>query len=84
MLLKPRSSQGKKGVQIHQGVYDAYYTGELTIFVYNLSNNYLEISAGDRIAQGVIIPVWESSFEEGKIPDTRGKRGPRGLGSTGR
>jgi len=85
MLLKPRSSQGKRGIQIHQGVYDAYYTGELTIFVYNHTDDYYKIEKGDKIAQGVFVPVWSVEFVEGKIPELdESKRGERGLGSTGR
>lgn len=89
-----RSSFGKKGLRVHPGVVDSGYRGEITIFVYNLSDQnarntmYVEdngyaILKGDKVAQLLILPVPAVEMEE---TDDLGwsSRGANGFGSTGR
>ncbi len=71
LLLFPRSSNAKKGVRIANGtgVIDQDYCGpedELFAYLHNFGNEPYTIEAGDRIMQGVIVPVARGiTFEEG-------------------
>jgi dUTP pyrophosphatase len=61
------------------------YRGEICIIVENigmLSSFPYEIKKGDRIAQGVICPVFQAVFIEGELNET--ERGEGGFGSTGK
>ena len=65
------------------GVIDSDYRGEIMVALYNHSNESLEISHGDRIAQLVLTPYITASFIEADILEDS-KRGEGGFGSTGR
>ena len=41
---------------------DSGYRGEVGVLVHNLSNEVIEIECGERIAQGVICPVYQANF----------------------
>ena len=75
----------KKGVAPANkvGVIDSDYRGEIMVALYNHSNESLEISHGDRIAQLVLTPYITASFIETDILEDS-KRGEGGFGSTGR
>jgi dUTP pyrophosphatase len=77
-----RSSQGKKGITIPHsvGVIDSDYRGNLKVLLKNIGEDPYEISAGDRIAQLVIMPVLLPEFKD-IWNDTQ--RGTGGFGSTG-
>ena len=77
-----RSSQGKKGITIPHsvGVIDSDYRGNLKVLLKNISDDPYKISAGDRIAQLVIMPVLLPAFVDA-WNDT--SRGTGGFGSTG-
>lgn len=75
----------KKGVAPANkvGVIDSDYRGEIMVALYNHSNEALEISHGDRIAQLVLTPYVTASFiETDSLEDS--ERGNGGFGSTGR
>lgn len=86
LLITSRSSLFKKGLQLANsvGVIDQDYHGpkdELHLSLRNVSDNAVEVKMGDRLAQGLILPIervadWE---EVEKIKDD--SRG--GYGSTG-
>ncbi len=65
------------------GVIDQDYHGasdEIHLFVYNFTDEPVEVKRGDRLAQALIIPIQKVEFEEvKKIKDE--SRG--GFGSTG-
>ena len=64
------------------GTVDSGYRGEVGVIVYNYSKEPVTIHPGDRIAQGVICPVFEAVFEEvDELDDT--KRGDSAYNSTG-
>ena len=64
------------------GVIDSDYRGEISVALYNDSDIERDIFNGDRIAQLVIIPYKDVSFEwVDSLPET--KRGDGGFGSTG-
>ena len=77
-----RSSQGKKGITIPHsvGVIDSDYRGNLKVLLKNIGDDPYKISAGDRIAQLVIMPVLLPEFKD-IWNDTQ--RGTGGFGSTG-
>lgn len=62
---------------------DSGYRGELGIIVRNLSDTDFLVRKGERIAQGVIAPVFTARFVEcGELPPSA--RGGDGYGSTGK
>ena len=64
------------------GVVDADYRGEITVALYNHSNEEKTVESGDRIAQMVVTPFLHVDFNEVKqLSDT--VRGVGGFGSTG-
>ena len=84
LLLMARSSLfKKKGLILANsvGVIDSDYQGpndQIFIAVYNISDQECTISIGERIAQGLIMPVIQVEFQEGEInAKSRG-----GFGST--
>lgn len=83
--VRGRSGNGvKKGVEVGIGTIDEGYTGEVMVLLYN-HDPYaaVEIKPGDRIAQMLVVPYWQASFEEiDALPDKT--RGAAGFGSTGR
>lgn len=82
----PRSSLGlKHGVTLPNcvGVIDSDYRGEFLVPLINLGEEDFTVKNGDRIAQLVIMPVENVSFNETEtLSDT--VRGEGGFGSTGR
>lgn len=85
MLVHSRSGHGFKfGVRLANGtgIIDSDYRGELMVALHNDGDLPLRITAGDRIAQAMIVPVPQVSFtlvEELSTTD----RGSGGFGSTG-
>lgn len=69
------------------GTVDENFRGEVCMLVVNLSNENIVISSGERIAQGVLCPVYNSYLTnlinvEGISDNT--ERGSSGYGSTGK
>ncbi len=88
--VRPRSGMSLKTmfrVANAPGTVDADYTGDLSVIGNNIGANpflqTVEIKAGDRIAQAVIVPVFQADFEVVDELDTT-KRGSAGFGSTGK
>ncbi len=64
-------------------VIDAHYRGPIAVPIHNDSNEVQIIHHGDRIAQFMLAPVIESSFEEvSELSDS--DRGEGGFGSSGK
>lgn len=84
MMIYSRSGHGKLGVTLANsvGVIDSDYRGEICVMLTNQSCKTFDVQPGDRIAQGMIIPVNQVTFEEGELSDT--ERGTGGFGSTGK
>jgi dUTP pyrophosphatase len=84
--IRPRSGLAYKyGISVlnSPGTIDSDYRGEIKVLLINHSDTSFEIKVGDRIAQGVIQEVIQSSFEEVEnLSET--ERGSGGFGSTGR
>lgn len=82
LQLHIRSSLGIKNITLanNTGIIDSDYRGELFIAVHNESNVSYHIHDGDRIAQGILMPIEQVIIEEGTVDIT--DRGEGGFGST--
>ncbi len=86
LLTFPRSSNAKKGLRLANGtgVIDQDYCGpedEIFIFIHNFSQEPYTVEAGERIAQGVIVPVLRGiTFTESEDMGTENRGG---FGTTG-
>lgn len=86
MQIRPRSGlAAKQGLSIvnSPGTIDSGYTGPLKVILINLGNKDINISKGDRIAQGVIVPVLYVDIEETDTLQNT-ERGVDGFGSSGK
>lgn len=85
-MLLPRSGLGHKhGIVLGNlvGLIDSDYQGELMVSVWNRGQQSFTIEPFERIAQMVIVPVVQASFEQ--VDEfTASERGEGGFGSTGR
>jgi dUTP pyrophosphatase len=84
--IRPRSGLAlKQGITClnSPGTIDADYRGEIGVILINLSNEIQVLNPGDRIAQMVIAPVTQISWEP-TTALTATSRGAGGFGSTGK
>tara|TARA_B100000902_G_C27058417_1_gene787813 strand:- start:360 stop:761 length:402 start_codon:yes stop_codon:yes gene_type:complete len=73
-----RSSLAIKGCSVEGGVIDQDYRGEVKLLL--RTRREMNINAGDRVAQMVILPCWMGTPELNKLDQTRRAEG--GFGST--
>ena len=64
------------------GTVDSGYRGVVGVLCHNLSNEVIDIECGERIAQGVICPVYKANFVEVETLDET-DRGDGAYNSTG-
>ncbi len=86
LLLMPRSSNAKKGILLANsiGVIDEDYCGpedELRLFLLNIGTEPYRLEKGERIAQGMFVPLTRGSFIEPTLWSVENNRG--GFGTTG-
>lgn len=84
-LLLPRSGLGHKhGIVLGNlvGLIDSDYQGQLFVSCWNRSDQPFSIEIGDRIAQLVIVPVVQTTFNLVEEFDVT-ERGNSGFGSSG-
>lgn len=85
-MILPRSGLGHKhGIVLGNlvGLIDSDYQGELMVSCWNRGQTAFTLSVGERIAQLVVVPVVQASFEfVDQFDDS--SRGDGGFGSTGR
>lgn len=80
--------KSKSGLNVNkgitsEGVIDSGYTGSIVCKLYNNSEDFVPIIAGDKITQLVLLPVIMDSVEI--VDEISGyERGDNGFGSTGR
>ena len=83
--IRPRSGlAAKKGISVLNtpGTIDSDYRGEIKVILINLSKETFVVENSLRVAQMVLCPVIQASFEEvEELPNT--SRGDGGFGSTG-
>lgn len=83
----PRSGLGhKKGLVLGNltGVIDSDYQGPLMISLWNRSTENILICDGDAVAQYVIMPVIQTTFEQVSDFENETERGSGGFGHTGK
>ena len=85
LFLLPRSSLGRIRVRLANcvGLIDSDYQGELLVIMENAGREPFPIRRGDRIAQGVFMPVRQAEFLVVDEFDVVTERGTKGFGSTG-
>lgn len=85
-LILPRSGLGHKhGIVLGNlvGLIDSDYQGELMVSVWNRSQTAFTLEPGERLAQYVLVPVIQASFEQvDEFAAT--ERGAGGFGHTGK
>ena len=85
-MILPRSGLGHKhGIVLGNlvGLIDSDYQGELMVSCWNRGNTTFTIEPGDRIAQMVIVPVVQATFDiVDEFEET--DRGTSGFGSSGK
>lgn len=85
LMLAPRSSMSKTTLIIPNsfGVIDADYRGEIKAILHNTSDMPYLIQKGDRLVQGILVPVGALKLlEVTQLTETA--RGTGGIGSTGK
>lgn len=77
------SARTRWSCEVHEGVIDAGYTGELMIGVtYRGPQGHIDVPRGTRLAQYILHPVWDGELVEVlELPQTL--RGNNGWGSSG-
>lgn len=85
LMAKNRSGLSLKGLTKLAQVVDSDYRGQLFVSFYNCGREKIELDAGDRVIQFVLVPYIHAEIHEG-IPDglKDTERGAGGFGSTGR
>lgn len=86
-LVLPRSGLALKhglGIMNGPGLIDAGYRGELQVILFNAGDEDYQVERGQRIAQLLIMPVPDLSYEEvDELPPAPDDRGAQGFGSSG-
>jgi len=83
--IRPRSGVSlKTGYRIANspGTIDCTYRGEVKIIIQNVTGKTVYLPKGTKIAQGVIVPIYQAKFEVVDDLSTT-NRGENGFGSTG-
>ncbi len=83
--VESRSGLAVKGIFAQGGVIDCSYRNYIGVILYNSSKETFAVRIGDRIAQGIFLPVYHPKIES--IKDTTefdvSERGEKGFGSSG-
>lgn len=82
-FLKSKSGLSAKNGLTSDGVIDEGYTGSIVVQLFNHSDAYCIVEAGDKISQLVIAPILRPKLELVDALDET-ERGDRGFGSSGR
>jgi dUTP pyrophosphatase len=84
-LIVPRSGLGVKGILLANvvGLIDSDYQGELIVHLKNHGEEKFIVTEGDRIAQLVLIPMFDAQFTIVNDFSVKTDRGDGGFGSTG-
>lgn len=86
-LILPRSGLAlRHGLTVlnSPGLIDSGYRGELKVMLFNSGDEAVDIERGQRIAQLLVLPIPELTFEEvDELPPAIDDRGDQGFGSSG-
>ena len=80
LILFSRSKLAHEGIVVEGGVIDSDYRGRILCLVHNQSLSPKKIQQGERICQGLFLPVPEVQFYTRQLTETI--RGHNGFGST--
>jgi dUTP pyrophosphatase len=83
LLVRDRSSMAARGIATTAGVIDAGYRGEILVLMTNLTDAAVQLSAGEKIAQMIPIPVLTGPVQEVETLEVSA-RAEKGFGSSGR
>lgn len=84
LFLKDKSGLAtKSGIHIMAGVIDEEYRGEIKVLAINHGSGRFIFEKGQKICQGVLLPVSTPELEEVVDLPTDTSRGENGFGSTG-
>lgn len=83
LLVRDRSSMAARGIATTGGVIDAGYRGEILVLMTNLSDAFVELKAGEKIAQMIPVPVLTGPIQEVESLEDSA-RAEKGFGSSGR
>jgi dUTP pyrophosphatase len=90
-IMNRSGNAAKKRLIVGACVVDSGYDGEVFVNLHNIGSTIQTIMPGDKVAQGVVIPVVHARFVETSednlydwCPITISDRGDGALGSTGR
>lgn len=83
--VRPRSGLGNKGIFCHFGTVDSDYRGEISIVLYNFTDEPFTVNPHMRIGQVVISPAPQAELPVVPNIEDLGTtaRGAKGFGSTG-
>jgi dUTP pyrophosphatase len=84
LLISSRSGLYKNGLRMNMGIIDQDYHGpkdELLMQLQNFTGQTVEVKAGDRLGQGLIVPMTRANWEE---VDSIKEESRGGFGSTGK
>lgn len=73
----------KSGFSTLAGVIDSGYRGEWGVIAVNLGNEPIKISKGDKIAQGILLPITQPTIVQSNELSPA-ERGEGGFGSSGK
>ncbi len=86
--MRSRSGLAKRGIVVANApaTVDSSYAGVVGVLLLNTGGSWTSIDVGDRIAQGLLVPVEHIEFEEvdDGWQDSYSERGEGSFGSTGR
>jgi dUTP pyrophosphatase len=84
MIMKEKSGIAtKKKLDILACVIDSDYRGNVHSHLYNNSDEVVSFEKGDKICQGIIVPVWLGKVNVVDSINRNTERGAGGFGSTG-
>jgi len=84
LIIKEKSGIAtKKKLSIGACVIDAFYRGVCHVHLFNHSDQEVIFNTGDKIAQGIIVPIWDGQPKQVDEISIDTSRGIGGFGSTG-
>lgn len=83
LLVRDRSSIASRGIATTAGVIDAGYRGEILILMTNLGAETQQLSAGEKIAQMIPVPILTGSVQQVETLEISA-RTHKGFGSSGK
>lgn len=81
-IVRGRSGMACKGIFAHVGTIDSNYRGEVSVILFNFTEESYQIKRGDRIAQFQLQKIPKFFVMDGVV-ETNTERGSNGFGSSG-